>query len=245
MRPVKPSRLRLFSPTPRKVMRLTRKNQTCCSWNRTSSPHERFPQHMAGVGGFQRLKRLAQSDSSRVSALTPQGVKRDTGPQVRPAGVRHTSFSGGTTPPKETTYLEPPRLGAARLALFSGLTLKVSDMTSGLCCGSGSSYPSGVPASRGSTRPSQLFSVPTVRRRREPGRRTSCQSEASPPTDAKLHSGTGDDKVRSNDEVLITRGCRGLRPAKWKTRTMIAVANLTCTYTPSNSLDEDVKEETN
>ena len=69
--------------------------QTCCSWNRTSSPYERFRQHMAGVGGFQRLKRLAQSDSSRVSALTSsRRVKRDTGPQVRPAGVRHTGFSG-------------------------------------------------------------------------------------------------------------------------------------------------------
>ena len=153
-------------------------------------------------------------------AHSPRRVKRDTGPQVHPAGVRHTSFSGCSTPPKETTFSSHPRLEPLTspdselpaLALFSGLTLKVSDMTSGLCCGSGSSYPSGVAASgRIHSTFINFLGVPTVILSllkgggENPGRRTSCQSEASPPTDAKLHSGTGDDKVRSsNDEVLIT-----------------------------------------
>ena len=81
-----------------------------------------------------------------------------------------TQVSVGVPLLKRNNLLEPPalraldfsRLGAARLALFSGLTLKVSDMTSGPCCKSGSSYPIGVSASGGSTRPSQLFSAPTV-----------------------------------------------------------------------------------
>ena len=78
--PQKPSRLRLFSPLPKKLY----------------APQA---QDMAGFRMFPRLKRLAQSDSSRVSTLTSsRRVLRDTGPRVRPAGVPHTSFSGGTTP---------------------------------------------------------------------------------------------------------------------------------------------------
>ena len=81
--PIKSSRLRLFSPPPKKL-------------------HAPQAQDVAGFGMFPPLKRLAQSDSSTVSTVTScRRVLQDTGPQVRPAGVPHTSFSGGTTPQKK------------------------------------------------------------------------------------------------------------------------------------------------
>ena len=116
--------------------------------------------------------------SSAWRSLTPQGSLRSlppggiTGCWTSSPSRRGSShkFQWGYHSPKRNNLLEPPalraldfsRVGVARLALFSGLTLKVSDMTSSLCRGSGSSSPSRVAASGGTTRPSQLLSVPTV-----------------------------------------------------------------------------------
>ena len=82
---------------------------------------------------FPRLKRLAQSDSSRVSTSSPSR-----------RGSSH-KFQWGYDSLKETTF--------SRLLHFGYLTSRESF---GLRRESGSISPCGVAASGGSTRPSQL-----------------------------------------------------------------------------------------
>ena len=121
--PMKPSRLRLFSPPPKKL----------------------HAQDMARFGMFPRLKRLAQSDSSRVSThFVQEGFTTYWTSSPSRRGSSH-KFQWWYHSSKETTF--------SRLLHFGHLT---SRELFGLCRESGSISPCGVAASGGSTRPSQL-----------------------------------------------------------------------------------------